>query len=364
MRPLGLLLGNDGLYLNIWDHDARVSKNTRMLLTNNPTRVLDFLGLSHANGEWTKPFETVKDAAKYISTYRWYVKRPPLSKEERRNKSPGFLKYMDADQALSSSKVMGDLTQELAKVRHLAFSSFPGTEKTYADLIAGWELESFKRKWTDDVKTTIDRDFCLPRKLALKEIPSSRHTRDPRHTEQVWRHILRLALRRLLLSKAGDRYELGSVKPPKFDSTTPISTVQNWIRDNYLEVGREAWDLVEKQLDREPELVNTILGDPKSSQAQAAAADAPKTQEVPGEKHADDPAFFQMVRLQPTQDGVERVVINPHWSQSGKYTTKRLVLSRAQGSGDSKTVAPKEEGASRKAAAASASDAPQSGDQS
>lgn len=344
MRPLGLLLDNEGLQLCVRDHDLRVPKTERIFLTNNPTHVLDFLGLSYANGEWTRPFDTIADLVNYATSYRWYIHRPPLDKRKSRILTPELGKYLEASQQASStaheSIARKSKAQQLADVRRLAFSYFPGTEKIYDDLVAHWVLETVKKEWADNVRAVIKHDVCLPKVIPAKNLPASHYTRGKAHTEQVWRQVLRLALRRLLVSETRDTYELQSVKTPKFDHTTPIPTVMNWIRDNWPAIGREVWDRIEHTL-RYEQRANIPFDDAKSSKPEAAA---------------ETPAHQVDIKSAVPQ--------TRPWAQGGLYVAQGgLRFGQAGEAGDSKAITPEEIGATYVAAAAAASDAPQSGKQ-
>lgn len=250
MRPLGLLVDDHGLQLDMHDHHPACPKQSRLFLTNSPTHVLDFLGLSHANGEWKRPFRTIADLTQYVKTYRWYTPPDPVLHPRKQAK---FLQY--SSQWFDPLHVLGaepvpkkPLSESRQDVRHAVFSTFPGTQEAYAAEVAKWDGAAEKMKWESSVRKIITTDFCLPKEIHGYLLPPVPNGETRESFEQKWRMVLRAALRRLLLNDAGPTYELWSVRPPRFDHTTELPVVMDWIKNCWRAVGNEAWARVQRQL--------------------------------------------------------------------------------------------------------------------
>lgn len=252
MRPLGLLVDNNGLQLSMNDHDKVCPRPTRLFLTNSPTRVLDFLGLSHANGEWKRPFKTVAELVEYVKTCRFYNPRGPFTKGPLKAK---FLRYQpqlfghleeQAQKAESGPEKSPPAT--LVDVRRAVFSTFPGTEEAYAAEVAKWNLAKQRNIWVESIKHIIKTDYCLPRVIHARFLPPVPEGGSIEDVERAWRAVLRAALRRLLLSGDSPAQMLLCVQPPKFDYTTELPVVMDWIKRHWRKIGEEAWGRVQRQL--------------------------------------------------------------------------------------------------------------------
>lgn len=296
MRPLGLLVDNKGLQLSIHDHNilAPRRRSSRMFLTKSPTRALDFLRLSHTSGEWERPFPSIEALARYIKTYRWYRHRPaiiapcnPLIKSD----AEYMPKLNTLTEAIYHNRSLGEifndpppenlvekhrlLEEDRADVRRAVFEEFSGTEQTYVDQTSTFALQHRIKIWRNDVRNivkayvppTIDPSLLPP--YAAKNMPA---------IQKMWRDVLIAGLRGLLLNESASGYKLESVEPPKFDHTTPSRHVKAWIRDNWENVGREAWARVEptvlKTLATKRALRSAEEGEGEERGPDSAAADS------------------------------------------------------------------------------------------
>lgn len=271
IRPLGLLVDDKGLQLSLADHEKRCSKASRIFLTNDPKRVLDFLGLSYANGEWDKPFVTLRKLVEYVETSRWY--RPGASwirvglpgEDSYGPYGPGSKTRQSIDDNLSLRRTLRklgpadtkkhsplkSLTERLKEVRHAVFEAFPGTEQEYNEIVGNAQLQSEKEHWIATVQWLIDYEWYLPSQICIeKGLPEfcSGHTNE--ELQRAWRHVLKLTLKKLLLSNQWQGNHLETVKPPQFEVSRDFEPVKNWIRQNWQKVGNEMWNRVQRELKR------------------------------------------------------------------------------------------------------------------
>lgn len=253
MRHLGLFLDNKGLQLSVHNHLRESPKSKRIFLSNDPTAILDFLGLSHANGEWTRPFVSLAELFQYVKTFRWYSWRPVVREPEfgsrmRRNirDRPALASYYQEDQSDDTDRSNRNLDARLEEVRRAIFSAFPDSERAFTEEVARCELEAEVQRWRQSVKNIIQSDSFIPANID-HVLPEPRSmTTNKADAEQVWRQVLRAALEKVILRQ----YKLDSVEVPDFDHSHGIQEVKKWIRDNWEAVGREAWHRVEEEMVR------------------------------------------------------------------------------------------------------------------
>lgn len=71
VRPFGLTLGVDGLQLRIEEIEDETNDH-EILLSREPSKVLEFLGLRSEGQEWDRPFESCDALFEYASTCRFF----------------------------------------------------------------------------------------------------------------------------------------------------------------------------------------------------------------------------------------------------------------------------------------------------
>ncbi len=76
IRPFGLTIDEVGLYLRIPEVEKENRKKAKILLTREPTEILDFLGLTYDGTQWNTPFPTFGDIFEYAATCRFFWVRP------------------------------------------------------------------------------------------------------------------------------------------------------------------------------------------------------------------------------------------------------------------------------------------------
>lgn len=184
IRPFGLTADEVGLHIRIPEIEASNRKNCRVLLTKDPERVLDFLGLDHDDGQWERPFKTVDEAFDYAACCRLFFVRPSgeghgesmreeelaTGRDRRRVKArPLYRQWLD--EFLATCRAKGHcrsrgLTRET--VRDEALSTFGVRQE--------WEsrLAAFRR---EQQRTSLAREVikpALPQGDSLIETPQMR----------------------------------------------------------------------------------------------------------------------------------------------------------------------------------------------
>lgn len=71
VRPFGLTLGVDGLQLRIEEIEDETNDH-EILLSKEPSKILEFLGLRSEGPKWEKPFESCDALFEYASTCRFF----------------------------------------------------------------------------------------------------------------------------------------------------------------------------------------------------------------------------------------------------------------------------------------------------
>lgn len=303
IRPFGLTADETSLSIRIPEIEKENKKRARVFLTNNPIKTLDFLGLSHQNGEWERPLKSVEDLFEYAASCRWFMLWPQgLEADEkaaahekktnnnsenastkndgnnhhdaeirslkandraRMKKRPLFARWANEFRTKCreqgrflvpdpDKKTPEDVRDE---VRALAFRAFPGSEAAYAATLTAWRREKVRTH----VKSRVIRgDMCLPADIshALPAPPPqddaaavATATAEAGTTDAdtgigaCWRGVLHSALAKILID---DDEGFGAIVPPRLrdsDGLLVVEDVKDWISRHWEEVGRIAWEL-------------------------------------------------------------------------------------------------------------------------
>lgn len=261
IRPLGLTADEVGLYIRIPEIEKQDKKKARVLLTSDPTKVTDFLGLSQRIGEKGKPFKTVNDLFEYAASCKWFMLWPKDQNMEggeksndrsRMEKRPIFKRW--AEEFVPACRAKGrfavanpesrtprDVRDE---VRREAFRAFPDSGAAYNAALAGWHAEQARLFVKNKL---IKEDACLPADVT-PFLPAPREHDDGTvaavpDLERNWRGVLRSALAKVVID---DDDTFGGVSPPRLrdeDGVLEVERVREWIGENWKEVGRVAWEL-------------------------------------------------------------------------------------------------------------------------
>lgn len=310
IRPFGLTGDETGLYIRIPEIERQDKKKARVLLSSDPTKVIDFLGLGRLNGEWEKPFESVSGLFEYAASCKWFMLWPrdqdvdeegttrddskdkadkELQKDLKQLKAndrarmrqrPAFARWVNEfipacraeGRFMVSNREKRTPKDVRDEVREQAFKTFPGSEGAYNSALADWN----KEKTRIFVKNKlIKEDTCLPADItpSLPALPervgdTSAAIRD---LEKNWRGVLRSALAKVIIDD-DDSFE--GVRPPMLrdaDGVLQVDDVKDWIHRNWEDVGRVAWAL---NLERTRESMARKLKAAEDAQSDKAAADA------------------------------------------------------------------------------------------
>lgn len=257
MRPMGLTADDTSLYIRVPEIEKEHRRASRVFLTSNPTEVLDFLGLSHQNGEWERPFKSVDDMLEYAASCRWFMLWPEgsagdaeVATPRRTNLRHIFARWMhdfvprcrQEGRFLVPDPDTRTPEQVRAELRDQAFAAFPESGPAYAATLAGFQ----RKKVRDVIKRAIKKDEWLPADVT-HALPAPRDdglvAADAATVEVYWRGALRTTLKRLVLD---DNERLASVVPPRLHDSEGGLTVEDakdWVARNWEEVGRAAWSV-------------------------------------------------------------------------------------------------------------------------
>lgn len=284
IRPHGLTADEVGLYIRIPEIEKQDKKKARVLLSSDPTRVIDFLGLGRHNREWEKPFASVRDLFEYAASCKWFMLWPRDQDSEEEGTTRGGTKDKVDEELLKDLKKLKANDRARMKqrpdfarwvnefipdcrakgrfmvpnpekrtprdvrddVRKEAFRTFAGSEAAYKSALADWN----KEKTRIFVKNKlIKEDACVPADItaSLPALPKRDGGGDTgaalRELEKNWRGVLRSSLVKVIVDD-DDSFE--GIKPPKLrdaDGVLQVDDIKDWINRNWEDVGRVAWDL-------------------------------------------------------------------------------------------------------------------------
>lgn len=270
------------MYLRIPEIEFENKKKARIFLTHQPAEALDFLGMSHQNGEWETPFASVDEMFEYAARCRWFILWPREVEDShpgeedheaeaaaavpaaaaaaafrdklksndraRMRQRPIFARWVEefvpscmatgrcvVDPFADPKRTRASVREE---VRALAFATFPGVEDGYNNQLAAWT----KEKARIFVKNTlIKKDMCLPDSIAhVLPTPQEGGGRMG-DIEKVWRGVLRSALIKIVVEgdESFDGIELPKLRDEK--GVLIVDEVKAFIADNWETIGRVAW---------------------------------------------------------------------------------------------------------------------------
>ncbi|KAI1136917.1 hypothetical protein F5Y05DRAFT_389461 [Hypoxylon sp. FL0543] len=247
IRPYGLTIDDTGLHLRIPEIENLNKNQAKVLLSTEPTDILDFLGLKYDGAQWEEPFATVEDLFEYAATCRLFWVRPEneedsaavqggeiaktkLKSNDRRrmNFRPVFRKWVDeflpARRAAAHS-IKPTATRD--SVREEAFEFFPGTRQAYEARLMEWRKERQRQTlWKEVIKASIP-----------KALEGEEKTLGNAH----WRSNLAAALKKIIMQ---DDYSLG-IRPQvplrEDNGLYDEERVRQFVKDSWWEVGRAAW---------------------------------------------------------------------------------------------------------------------------
>jgi len=198
IRRFGLTANNRGLFLRIPEIEPWDRKKSMILLTADPTQVLEFLGLDEE--KWWEKFKTQQDMFEYAADCRMFWVKEALPEDEvegdvfveaegqeggekgkkklkhndrqRMNKRPVFAAWIDEfipkcreEGKYREAKITRD------EIRDDAFYTF-SIQKEYEEILKEWTLSKHKEDlWRDVIKGGLpELDDIILRGAASKEL--------------------------------------------------------------------------------------------------------------------------------------------------------------------------------------------------
>ncbi|KAH8662979.1 hypothetical protein BGZ60DRAFT_433002 [Tricladium varicosporioides] len=182
IRPFGLTVNDRGFYLRIPDIELLDRKKSMIFLTDQPKRVLDFLGLDEK--KWWKGFESREEMFQFASNFRMFwvkteggegdvvgeiggqeggeegKKKLKHNDRQRMNKRPIFRAWIDEfiPKCRASGKYgAAKVTRE--QIQDEAFESF-GVKEEYEIRLKDWKMVRHKDElWRNVIKGSLPEDM-------------------------------------------------------------------------------------------------------------------------------------------------------------------------------------------------------------
>ncbi|GAP86333.2 hypothetical protein SAMD00023353_1800760 [Rosellinia necatrix] len=315
IRPLGLTIDEEALYVRVPEIEASNKKLAKVRLSAEPAEILSFLGLASDAGQWEAPFARDEDVFEYAATCRLFWVRPAhdddnnnnnggageegteegpaadrrkLKSNDRRRMEyrPLFRKWIDeflpacraAGRSGGGGGGGGGTSATMPTrdaVRAQAFARFPGAAPAYAARLAAWRAATQRQAlWRDVIKPAV---------------PAA----DPGGglEAQQRRGCCCAALKKIIL--AGDDGFGGIVAPPHLKRPGPGSgsggvgndnddddnddntlfdedAVRAWVAANWRRVGDAAWEANRLRKEAKGPPKRTVSGQEKQSAEDAA----------------------------------------------------------------------------------------------
>lgn len=266
IRPYGLTVNEEGLYIRIPELESKGKKRARIFLSDSPSKVLEFLIHDGSRDEWNKRFPSVTAMYAYVARCKWY--RAWLAHEKQTNMALSIhrerLKANDRNRMRSrpifARWIEEYVPQQLRAMPHnspnpptvgalrehtrtVVFKAFPGAEERYAQELHELHREE-ARSYVKNV--LINQGLALPESIAASVLPLPQEGSSAEELEISWRNMLRFGLRRILVHEKEFR-DLGGnaiVSPPGLRDergALVAEKVKAWIGENWERVGQVAW---------------------------------------------------------------------------------------------------------------------------
>lgn len=278
IRPFGLTADEFGLHIRIPEIEKEDKKKARVLLTRDPTKANDFLGVSRPNGDWEKPFKSMNDLFEHAASCRWFmlwprdqdVKKDGTTRDGTKDKADKETTDKETEKRMEQRPLFDRWIKEFIpacrtgrrfmvsnpeertpetvrdEVRQQAFKAFTGSEATYNAKLADWN----KEKTRIYVKNGLIKGGAYLTEDITPYLPVPRD-RDGDEggdknarllaIERQWRGALRSALEMVIIN---DDSSFEGIVPPKLrdkDGVLRVDEIKDWIEKNWADVGRVAW---------------------------------------------------------------------------------------------------------------------------
>ncbi|KAK1828201.1 hypothetical protein QBC39DRAFT_359737 [Podospora conica] len=243
IRPFGLTLDEDAMWLRIPEIEKIDKKKSKVFLSSDPAEVLHFLGLE-VEGYWTEPFPSVQDLFEYATTCRFFWVSPTAEHDDIADLGP------DGDEGKKKLKSNDRRRMRFRPIFRVWIEEYipalraekkfipkngtpPQTRDTVRDQAFSWfhieqEYEGRVREWRS--KRSVDE-----MKKFLKGII-------PTDLENNYRATLTGALRKIIIE--GDQ-TFGVTLPGTMRDRYGVfdkEMVRDFVQQNLEEVGDKAWE--------------------------------------------------------------------------------------------------------------------------
>lgn len=260
IRPYGLTVNEEALYIRIADMEQVNKKKARVFLTDSPAKVLEFV-MQETPGGWSKCFHSVDEMFNYAARCRWFrawlfheneknaadIKDNLTSNDRQRMRQrPVFARWVEefVPREINSNRSLLGIDQRTStavrnEVRAAAFAAFPGAKDRYTQQLAAWNKEQNRIFVKNKL---IKEDRALPESIACA-LPKPQEGSSVAQLEKKWRGVLRSALIKLIVEERTD-FECACIAPADLrdeQGVLIIDEVKDWIEKNWETVGRAAW---------------------------------------------------------------------------------------------------------------------------
>ncbi|SPQ18959.1 ac2f5037-d2d8-49ad-88c3-e09e06d5ec42 [Thermothielavioides terrestris] len=247
IRPLGLTVDEEALWLRIPEIEALDRKKAKVCLTRDPVEVLHFLGLK-VEGFWDEPFASVDALFDYATTCRFFwVRETPEDDAEcdapgvgvvGGEQGRGRLKANERRRLKGRPVYRRWINEFIPSLRAQGKFIPKGPNTSIEEARAALRDEAFSRFFVEPEYRQRLRDWQLKRdneqvKSLIKELV-------PGALEPQYRACLVSAMRRIIME---DDATFG-VTPPNSrgeDGFYDTETIRNFVQDNWELVGGAAW---------------------------------------------------------------------------------------------------------------------------
>ena len=249
IRPFGLTIDHVGLYLRIPEIEDNDRKKAKILLSQDPAMVLDFLGLECNGTQWEVPFSSFEDVFEYAATSRFFWVRPKdedspehvdqtggetdrnkLKSNDRRRMNQRVLFRKWVDEFIPRCREQGRFMESRvarSEVRDEAFARFPGVKGEYSTRLLEWRIQRQKESiWKNVIKAALPE--ALPEEGCGGPSP-------------MWRSCAASALKKIIMQ--GDK-SFGILPPGDFKDENGLyieDDVRTFVKETWKQVGDEAW---------------------------------------------------------------------------------------------------------------------------
>ncbi|KAI0838860.1 hypothetical protein F5Y06DRAFT_33932 [Hypoxylon sp. FL0890] len=272
IRPYGLTVDQTGLYIRVPEIEGASKKQCKVLLSSEPTKILNFLGLKYESTQWEQPFSSVEDLFEYAASCRLFWVRPKKKQDtstaegdesdetapdrRRMKKRPVCRRWLD--EFIPACREAGRFAwQPLTRdsVRKEAFKFFPGTQLAYRARIIEWKKKCQEKMFSKQViKPSIP-----------KPLPSEEKTLGNVH----WYGNLAKALNKIIMQ---NDYSLG-IRPPyslrRKNGLYDKVRVRKFVQESWWEIGTAAWKAHQKHYAKYQAAKRKAAGGENSDEATA-----------------------------------------------------------------------------------------------